>query len=105
MIRWLKGWWLTLIQAWRIRTARIDPNAPCPACGARDGEIKWEGNVKWLDGKKGAVIHTCHVDKARWAERPIVTAEEWDIRMNEVEQGSPAPFLNKPVTRSFGRTA
>jgi hypothetical protein len=97
--RWLQAIW----QAWRIQHAVVDPCMKCPSCGARQGEIKWYGNLVWPDNKKGAIVHTCKVCSARWGEKPIVKAEAWDISLQEQPQGTPVPFLNRPEPTSFGR--
>lgn len=51
---------------------RIDPNAKCPSCGAKDGEIAFNPLLQ-------KVVHTCHVDQAMWAENPRIRAEAWDF--------------------------
>jgi|SRR6185437_2755612 len=61
--------------------ARIDPNAKCPACGAKSGTLKCvrvtnqptpddgQLDIKMFSVK---VQHTCNVDGAIWYEDPIV---------------------------------
>lgn len=45
---------------------RIDPTAPCPACGHRKGTIR---TVR--QGQKVLVEHACEICEARWYEDPI----------------------------------
>lgn len=59
----------------RLRTGyyrRINPNAPCPSCRARDGEIFYSSELQ-------RVVHTCHVDQAMWCEMPRIPAKGWDF--------------------------
>jgi hypothetical protein len=83
---------------YRQHSRWIDPNAKCPACGARSGKIHWEPNVKFGDGKTGAVVHTCNIDGARWGEKPIITSREWDIPLPPPE-GDTAPFIHRPAAQ------
>ena len=74
---------------WRVRriiarTVR-DTNAPCPACGHRNGEIRWVGPFKRADGKSGALLHQCKVCKAAWGEPPIVNYDDWKIDLDGQE--------------------
>ena len=50
---------------------RIDPAAPCPACGHTKGEIRavQQGNVV-------LVRHDCETCRCRWYEEPIRSAAE-----------------------------
>ena len=68
----LRGVWLRVASAWaRWRAsraasrARIDPNAKCPACGARNGRIKWLA-------ASALVQHTCLDCAAIWCEPPLM---------------------------------
>jgi len=70
-----------------IQFIRRDPNFPCVACGARNGEIRWAPQFKWpTTGNMGALIHQCKVCKATWGERPIISAEEWRITLSAEER-------------------
>jgi hypothetical protein len=90
------AWWL----GWRLRHTRIDPNAPCPGCGARNGSIRFDPNIVWPDGRKGAEVHTCAVCHAGWAEYTIVRAEAWRIDgYMEMEEARPdTPPMQRVVT-------
>lgn len=46
---------------------KIDPNAPCPSCGATDGQIT-AVNVE----NRMLVRHQCHVCRATWHEQPVL---------------------------------
>jgi len=61
--------------------ARIDPNARCPVCGAREGRLRCVLKAKPGPTAKNPVIggqilcqHTCAVDGARWFDSPIAKA-------------------------------
>ena len=123
MLTWIWGWIVTISRAisiYRRRQAlrraiagaRIDPNAPCPCCGAPNGKLRWEPELEWppdKEGRKarGACLHTCQVCAASWPEKPIVRAEEWQIKAGDVSNGGvEAPWLNSSQSaqgvRSFG---
>lgn len=68
-----------------LQQLRLDPNFPCPACGHRDGEIRWASALKWTNGSVGAVVHQCHVCKAAWGEAPIFKASDWHIALTDAE--------------------
>lgn len=55
-----------------VAQQRIDPNAPCPSCGARDGKIAFSP-------AHGRVLHRCNPCTAVWAESPIVAWENWKV--------------------------
>jgi hypothetical protein len=101
--QWFSGWVRALVMAWRIHRAEIDPNAKCPSCGARKGKIRWEPELVWPDGSKGCVLHTCEIDGAVWAEKPIVQAKAWEIQVRH-QQGDAAPFVHRPVPPSNPRS-
>jgi len=62
----------------------VDPNAPCPACGNRQGEVKWVREVEWGNGSgRGALIHRCKVCDANWPEKPIISAKNWNFEIPE----------------------
>ena len=48
----------------------ISPDAKCPACGKRQGFIRWRADVQLIE-------HTCQVCFAKWGEMPIMEASEW----------------------------
>lgn len=59
--------------------ARIDTNAPCPVCGAREGRLRCVLKAKPGPAAKNPVIggqilcqHTCYECGARWFDSPIV---------------------------------
>ncbi len=83
-----------LIQAFRKLTwffrppslrdiARIDPNAPCPVCGERNGKIRcvWQAQPGPRPPKdlppnlKVQCQHSCQQCGARWFEEPIVKVD------------------------------
>lgn len=64
--------------------AREDPNGKCPACGHREGEIRWAAGLELQDGSKGAVVHQCHICKAPWFKKPLVPAAKWAIEIPEL---------------------
>jgi hypothetical protein len=75
---WLKQFYYYIL--WLVRppaardVARIDPNAPCPVCGARRGQLHCVvGNVSNKQ-KAGEIFceHICDVCGARTLEQPIV---------------------------------
>lgn len=89
--RFVEACRLTYVE-WRIRriienTVR-DENAPCPACGHRDGKIRWASAMQWEDGRKGALVHQCNTCMAAWAESPIVKASAWVINIEQEVQHS-----------------
>jgi hypothetical protein len=63
--------------------ARIDPNARCPSCGAREGKLRCVLKRKPGPTAKTATNplisaqilcqHTCLVDGARWFDKPIAS--------------------------------
>jgi len=89
---------LSFIFRWRVSRARINPNAQCPSCGARQGRIHFDASITWLDGSKGGVIHTCDIDAAVWAERCIFKADKWRIENypDQNQGGSDIPIISKP---------
>jgi hypothetical protein len=46
----------------------IDPNAVCPACGHRQGQIR-----AVLNGAATVVQHQCTICQCRWYEKPILS--------------------------------
>ena len=65
------------------RLARVDPNAKCPACGERDGELHWTAQVEWPDKTKGALVHRCKLCQAFWFSKPLVPSEKWAVELSE----------------------
>ncbi len=67
---WLRLAWLKLV--WLVTppkardVVRMDQNAPCPACAARNGKL-----LCIDDGKQILVQHSCEVCKALWYELPV----------------------------------
>ena len=59
-----------------VAKQRIDPNRPCPACGARDGEIRFMPQF-------GVIIHRCKVCTALSPERPIVVWDDWKVEIDD----------------------
>lgn len=93
-----------LIQLWRsLRwlftppaardVARVDANSPCPACGARDGELMC------VTPPEGVIVrHTCHQCGARWHE-PAVTKTD----ASRVWASKDSEFLAVPLLPRSGR--
>lgn len=52
----------------------IDPNAPCPGCGNRNGSVEFRPEYKGRE-----MIHTCKVCSSHWSEPPVITHEEWKV--------------------------
>lgn len=71
-----------------------DPNFPCPACGARNGEIRWVDTLKWPDGTMGALVHQCKICTAAWGQMPIVNAQDWKISLTLQEAQQ---FARRPL--------
>lgn len=74
---------LRRMKAW-VAKQRVDPNAPCPACGAREGEIRFAPQY-------GQIIHRCKVCTALWPEKPIVQWDAWKVEIGE-DQMVPEPI-------------
>ena len=72
----------------------MDPNAPCPACGHRDGEIECIKDIERI-----VVRHTCHICAARW-NTPTVCATSSILGNNEGQPTSRAHRL--PVGSIYG---
>ena len=55
---------------------QLNPNAPCPACGASGGKLKTvrPGAMKTngVTLEPAMVEHTCNVCQARWFEKTLV---------------------------------
>lgn len=52
---------------------QVKPNAKCPACGGRNGVIRWSPAHK-------RVIHACNICQAAWGEKPIRNPELWAVK-------------------------
>ena len=54
--------------------ARIDPNSPCPICGARSGKLRAVelGNPELQRSFATSCEHTCDMCGAQWYEDPVV---------------------------------
>lgn len=100
---WLRLAYLRLVWLFTPPTARdvarVNPDAPCPACGASDGELAcvFGSNV---DGQPDKVLvrHMCHTCGACWHEKPVM-----NVTINEV-WGVGKTEINKSLSRS-GRAA
>ena len=62
---WLRFHWLVTPPTARD-VARVNPNAPCPVCGARAGRITCV-----TDAQSILVQHECQVCTAKWHEQPV----------------------------------
>lgn len=90
-----------------IAKTRRDPNAQCPACGAKpnllarmliailprglaahysSGEIRWAEAFAGKSGKPGAILHRCKVCNAAWGDPPIMAFEDWKITLKPQEE-------------------
>ena len=54
--------------------ARVDPNAPCPACNARAGTIRAVHRQTPEEKWTVKIQHTCNLCAARWFEPTVVKA-------------------------------
>lgn len=86
-------WWAARVEARNVRRMkqwvaqqRIDANAPCPACGARDGEIRFTHQY-------GCIIHRCKVCTALWPEKPIVAWADWKVEIGEDKLPEPLELI------------
>lgn len=70
----------------RVKLQRIDPNAPCPSCGARDGKIVFSQ-------AHGKVLHRCNVDGAIWGEAPIVSWADWKVEIADQQLPEPMQLI------------
>ena len=64
-LAWLKVVWL-LTPPTAKDIARVDVNAPCPACGARSGKIACVTDTQSI-----FVQHECQVCMVKWHEQPV----------------------------------
>ncbi len=48
----------------------IDENAPCPACGHRNGTLRFNALLR-------LIVHTCAVCQASWGEKTVVDTAGW----------------------------
>jgi hypothetical protein len=72
-LRWLK---------WRIdHMAPVDVNMKCPACGHRDGDIRFIAELQFKDSTEGGIAHHCKICDANWVEKPIIRAKDWALTL------------------------
>ncbi len=74
--------WLFVLPTARD-VARIDSNAPCPACGARSGKLLTKQFRENEHVTTVHVQHTCEVCQGVWYEQPVVKAGPTKIRSTE----------------------
>ena len=83
---WLISILRKFIRLWHIPKpedlAKIDPNARCPVCGAREGRLRcvWQAEPgpqsKDVPPKyKVQCQHTCDECGARWFEKPVINVD------------------------------
>jgi rubredoxin len=48
----------------------IDRDAACPACGHRDGTLRFNALVR-------LIVHTCAVCQASWVEKTLLDTDGW----------------------------
>ena len=48
----------------------VDPDAPCPACGHRNGTLKFLPALR-------LIVHTCDICGAAWGEKTVVDTSAW----------------------------
>ena len=74
-----------LLRRKRHTAPSIDPNAPCPACGNRQGQMKWAYDIRNPATQRfGMIAHQCKVCGATWCEPPIVRSDGWVV--NPIEE-------------------
>jgi hypothetical protein len=74
MIAWLRS----LLEAWRISRAFIDPNAKCPACGNHGSVLKCVFvDAQTKPNKTVMVERTCKTCAAQCYEPTIMKPEKW----------------------------
>ena len=86
--------------------ARIDPNAPCPICGARKGYLRTIHIPVRQNGADVETVvmcqHTCLIDGARWFENPVVKVDRamvWPaIARTKIEEQEDEQLITKLVT-------
>lgn len=62
-----------------------NPNAKCPACGNKDGEIRWVPEFTFDSQEQpttGAVIHRCKICTAMWGEHALVAKKHWHVNID-----------------------
>jgi hypothetical protein len=73
----------------QLAKQRRDPNAPCPACGNREGnEMRWAESFEWPDRERGALLHGCKLCKATWGEKALVPFEQWKVTLSTYQERS-----------------
>lgn len=98
---WWAATWVTYpYRLWQLYKVKRDPNLKCPACGDRNGSIRWDPTVKRAEGRQGALVHTCKTCTAQWGEAPIVDSKDWQAQL-PVPQGDTAPWSNGKQSKSF----
>ncbi len=89
---------LDVVIRWILSHRRIKPNSPCPACGARQGGIKYDPTTK-------RVLCGCDVCSAVWPKMPIVPSQMWDLigkqieAQHDYEDTVASLFSEKPSTK------
>ncbi len=68
--------WLRIVCTWLAQAVRpherLDPNARCPACGARNGALRVAvAKLRGNGAEQKVILHTCLVCNAEFAEPPL----------------------------------
>ena len=81
---WFKRWWIHLF-------VHRNPNAKCPACGNKKGEIRWLPEFTFEEGPTttGAVMHRCAICTAMWGERAIIERKYWNVSVDPNDWNRP----------------
>jgi hypothetical protein len=93
---WLTRFWRNLRRLFTPPQARdiarIDPDAPCPVCGARSGKLTcaWSGTGVDLALTEVLCTHTCDCCGARWFEKPVAKVTSKDVWPSEKKLESPS---------------
>ena len=85
MREWL-GLFALFIDRLRIHWfANRNPNAKCPACGNKEGEIRWMPDFTFgneTGPATGDVIHRCKICTAMWGDRPLIAKQHWHVQVD-----------------------
>lgn len=83
MIKRLIAWIETRIAIRKVRAAKIPLDSKCPACGHTGVDLSVSYQFKDQKPKVGL---TCRVCKNLWFREPIVNAEKWAPKLQELKK-------------------
>jgi ribosomal protein S27E len=58
--------------------SKVDVDAKCPGCGHFSGTIRFSAEQR-------VVVHRCNICGAEWAEAPIVNADDWAPKPDQLQ--------------------